>query len=106
MEFNENTRIADLIAAYPWLPSFDVAEGDTLFIHDGSDLNAPVIITANNVLLNLEGVAVFPGQYNYSETLTLEFRTNGDGINGAGFSITVMCRDRCETITPVISHIG
>ena len=82
--------------------SFDVAEGDTLFIHDGSDLNAPVIITANNVLLNLEGVAVFPGQYNYSETLTLEFRTNGDGINGAGFSITVMCRDRCETVTPVI----
>ena len=80
---------------------FDIPEGDTLLIHDGAGLNAPVIFVANNVLFNLEGVTVFPGLYNTSETLTIELRTNGDGIAG-NFSINVMCRDRCETITPVI----
>lgn len=81
--------------------SFDIPEGDTLIIHDGPSLNYAPIFTANNVLYNLTGVTVFPGQYNYSETLTLELRTNGDGVNGS-FSISVMCRDRCETVTPVI----
>ena len=81
--------------------SFDIPEGDTLLIHDGPSLNSAAIFTANNVLYNLTGVTVFPGQYNYSETLTLELRTNGDGVNGS-FSISVMCRDRCETVTPVI----
>lgn len=80
---------------------FDIPEGDTLLIHDGAGLNAPVIFVANNVLFNLEGVTVFPGLYNTSETLTIELRTNGDGIAG-NFSINVMCRDRCETIIPVI----
>lgn len=82
--------------------TFDIPEGDTLFIHDGVGLSAPVIFTANNVLFNLQGLTIFPGQYNYEETLTLEFRTNGDGLSGRGISISVMCRERCETITPVI----
>lgn len=82
--------------------TFDIPEGDTLFIHDGVGLSAPVIFTANNVLFNLQGLTIFPGQYNYDETLTLEFRTNGDGLSGRGISISVMCRERCETITPVI----
>lgn len=82
--------------------TFDVPEGDTLLIHDGPSLSSPVMFTANNVLFDLTGLTIFPGPYNSSGALTLEFRTNGDGINGNGFFINVMCRERCETITPVI----
>lgn len=84
-----------------YFTTFDIPEGDTLFIHDGASLSSVVIFTANNVLFNLQGLTIFPGMYNSLETLTLELRTNGDGINGS-FSINVMCRDRCETVTPVI----
>lgn len=81
---------------------FDVPEGDTLFIHDGPTLNHPVIFTCNNVLFNPLEVSIFPSMLNTSKSLTLEFVTNGDGISGEGFNISMACRDRCETVTPVI----
>ena len=84
-----------------YFTKFDIPEGDTLFIHDGIGLSAPIIFTANNVLHNLEGLTIFPSLLNTTETLTLELRTNGDG-NGGRMAISVLCRDRCETITPVI----
>lgn len=81
--------------------TFDIPEGDTLLIHDGPSLSSSVTFTANNVLFNLQGLTIFPGEYNYSQTLTIELRTNGDGNSGR-FSISVQCRQRCETIKPVI----
>jgi len=83
---------------------FDIDPGDTLFIYDGPNTSFPK--TAHNNNLNpLDGVTVYPTIANTFKMLTIRFKTNGDGINGKGFAINVQCRDKCETITPVIDSL-
>ena len=82
--------------------SFDIAPGDTLFIHDGPSINSPVLVACNNALNPQTQTTIFPSPANTSGKLVLRFKTNGDGIAGSGFSITVACRDKCENVIPVI----
>lgn len=82
--------------------SFDIDPGDTLFIHDGPSINSPVLLACNNNLNPQINTSIFPSPYNACKCLTIRFKTNGDGNTGSGFSINVACRDKCETITPVI----
>ena len=82
--------------------TFDIDPGDTLFIHDGPSISSPVLLACNNSLNPQFQTTVFPSFYNTCKCLTLRFKTNGDGIAGAGFNINVSCRDKCETIIPVI----
>ena len=84
---------------------FDIDPGDTLFIHDGPSINSPVLIACNNKLNPQIQTTVFPSPYNTSGCLTIRFKTNGDGLTGRGFHINVMCRDKCETIIPIIDSI-
>ncbi len=82
--------------------SFDIVPGDTLFIHDGPSINSPILVACNNTLNPQIQTTIFPSPANISGKLTLRFKTNGDGVSGSGFSISVNCRDKCETIIPVI----
>ena len=82
--------------------TFDIDPGDTLFIHDGPSTASPVLLKCNNNVNPQFQTTVFPSPLNSSKRLTLRFKTNGDGLTGEGFSITVQCRDKCETIIPVI----
>lgn len=81
---------------------FDIDPGDTLFIHDGPSTSSPVLVACNNNLNPQIQTTVFPSPVNTSGKLTIRFKTNGDGITGKGFMITVSCRDKCENIIPVI----
>ena len=82
--------------------SFDIDPGDTLFIYDGPSINSPVLIVCNNNLNPQDGTLIFPSPFNSSGKLTLKFKTNGDGKAGGGFIIDIRCRDKCETVIPVI----
>ncbi|MCR4816900.1 MAG: hypothetical protein K5842_06915, partial [Bacteroidales bacterium] len=88
-----------------YFQTFDIDPGDTLFIHDGPSLNSTVILKCNNNLNPQYQTTVFPSPYNTSGKLTLEFKTNGDGNNGSGFYIHVACREKCETVVPVIDSV-
>ena len=81
---------------------FDIDPGDTLFIHDGPSINSPVLLACNNNLNPQMQTTVFPSPFNTCGCLTIRFKTNGDGLSGKGFHINIMCRDKCETIVPVI----
>ena len=81
---------------------FDIDPGDTLFIYDGPTTNSPLLLKCNNNLNPQIQTTIFPSPLNASGKLTLRFKTNGDGLNGEGFSINVTCRDKCESIIPVI----
>lgn len=81
---------------------FDIDPGDTLFIYDGPSVNSPLLLACNNNYNPQIQTTVFPTPLNSSNKLTLRFKTNGDGITGQGFSINVTCRDKCETVIPVI----
>ena len=85
-----------------YFTSFDIHPSDTLFIYDGQSLNAPLLIACNNNMNPQINTTIFPSQLNTSGRLTLRFKTNGDTLVGAGFVISVQCRDKCETVTPVI----
>lgn len=82
--------------------SFDIDPGDTLFIYDGPSTSYPILLACNNSLNPQVNTTVFPSPVNASGFLTLRFKTNGDGINGKGFMINVHCREKCETVVPVI----
>ena len=85
-----------------YFESFDIDPSDTLIIHDGPSLSSPRLLTCNNNLNPQFQTTIFPSLINTTGKLTLEFITNGDGNNGSGFSINVACREKCETVTPVI----
>lgn len=88
-----------------YFDEFDIDPGDTLKIHDGAGIDKNVIVTCNNNLNPQIQTTVFPSPANMSGKLTLEFITNGDGLTGKGFRITVQCRAKCETIIPVIDSM-
>lgn len=85
-----------------YFESFNVDPHDTLFVYDGPTINSPLLAASNNNLNPLSGVKLFPGGFNTSNKLTIRFKTNGDGITGGGFTISVMCSMPCETVIPVI----
>ena len=85
-----------------YFDQFDIDPGDTLFIYDGPSINSPLLFACNNSLNPQIQTTVFASPINLSGKLTLRFKTNGDGNTGSGFHINVQCRDKCETIIPVI----
>lgn len=84
---------------------FDIDPGDTLFIHDGPTTGSPVLLACNNNLNPQDGTTIFPSPLNSSKMLTIRFKTNGDGVSAGGFIIDVSCRDKCETVKPVIDSV-
>ena len=85
-----------------YFDQFDIDPGDTLFIYDGPSTSSPVLAKSNNNYNSQYHRTVFPSMMNTTNKLTIRFKTNGDGKSGAGFSISVRCRDKCETVVPVI----
>ncbi len=84
---------------------FDIDPHDTLFIYDGPSTSSPLLLQANNNTNPLAFVTVFPSFFNNSNSLTLRFKTNGDGQAGLGFHCEARCRIRCETVTPHIDSV-
>lgn len=84
--------------------SFDIDPGDTLFIYD-APTPTTLLMACNNSLNPQVNTTIFPSPLNISGKLTLRFKTNGDGKTGSGFTIRVLCRDKCETIVPVIDSM-
>lgn len=77
--------------------TFDLSEGDTLFVYDGADTLAPLIDKASGI-----GVSKINGGWlnsncdpsiNPSNCLTFQFKTNGDGRTGEGWESWVTCID-------------
>ena len=88
-----------------YFETFDIDPGDTLIIHDGPSINSYISLKCNNELNPQFQTTIFPSPYNTSGKLTLEFKTNGDQKTGKGFVIIVTCREKCETIIPVIDSV-
>ncbi len=84
---------------------FDIDFHDTLYIYDGPDISYPVLIMANNTLNPLQNITIYPSTLNSTGMLTLRLKTNGDGVSGTGFAVSVLCRTECEVVTPVIDSI-
>ena len=82
--------------------AFDLDCHDTLYVYDGGSINAPLLIQANNCMNPLLNLVLYPSMLNSTGMLTIRLKTNGDGMSGGGFSISVQCRIECETVTPVI----
>ncbi len=99
--------------------SISVAElavccGDTVYIYDGADINAPLIKKFNNVYGDVvAGDYIFVTPTNNSGLVTIRFRTaaeNASVTNSAcyshterqGFVFSVSCIKPCEEVTPVI----
>ena len=84
---------------------FDVDPGDTLFVHDGPNTTYLARYVSNNNYNSLYHATIYPSTLNQSGKLTIRFKTNGDGLNGKGFSIEARCREKCETVVPVIDSV-
>lgn len=82
---------------------FDIHPTDTLYIYDGPDTNATIILRANN-RQNILNTRYFTSRYNTSNALTLRYKTNNDQFIGAGFVVAAECAEPCEFITPVIEQ--
>lgn len=88
--------------------AFDIDCHDTLFVYDGAGNNVnylPLLKASNNCKDNLLNVTLYPSPANTSKLLTIRLKTNGDGVSGAGVSISVHCRMKCEVVTPVIDSV-
>lgn len=84
---------------------FDINPTDTIYIYDGADITAPLIVKANNSLnnLNFRTISVTPN--NTSNCLTVRFKTDGSSDNNAGFSISAQCAKPCESAVPYINSM-
>lgn len=95
-----------------YFQQFDIDPSDTLFIYDGpihTDANGRIttyeLLRCNNNLNPQNQTTIFATPANTSGKLSLRFKTNGDGNSGKGFLIVASCREKCETILPVIDSI-
>ena len=80
--------------------SFDIYSSYTLWIHDGANATAPLIVTGNtiaNYFNNSNSLFLFPVQSVTSGCLTLVFKSNGS-ITGAGWDATISCTTVCQTV--------
>lgn len=86
-----------------------IAAGDTLFIYDGLDINAPLLMYSTAGEFYPRAVNIFASPNNVAGALTLRLKTAPAGPNvpapGAGFGILVLCQIPCESITPHIDSI-
>lgn len=87
-----------------YFDEFDIDPGDTLFIYD-SPTPTTLLFACNNNLNPQLNTTVFASPLNSTGKLCMRFKTNGDGNTGSGFKVTVRCRDKCETILPVIDSL-
>ena len=95
-----------------YFDQFDIDPSDTLFIYDGPihlDAQGHIatyeLLKCNNNLNPQIQTKIFPSPANTSGKLSLRFKTNGDGNSGKGFLIVAACREKCETVVPVIDSL-
>ena len=85
---------------------FDLFPGDTLFVYDGPDTNAPLIDKASGTgIESAFGGAVFVSfnrNTNISSCITFSFRTNGDRDAGMGWLADIKCAERIANFIPPI----
>lgn len=83
------------------LSEFGLGEGDTLFVYDGVDTEA-------NILMELTGsgaeadFGVLPSPGNMSGCLTFVFISNGSG-EGPGWLANISCQLFCQPIIPIVT---
>jgi len=75
--------------------TLDIAKGDTLFIYDGTSVNAPLLLT----LSNIDGapISVRATANNPSGTLTAQFTSNNVEF-GRGWNAAISCKSPCQKI--------
>ena len=83
----------------------DIAEGDTLFVHNGPDTNSPVIWYATGNITVPQSSRIWCPKANTDKYLTIHFKTSGPNPAKGGFSLTAGCEFPCEIITPYIDSI-
>lgn len=96
--FCSNSAINTQLMLY--FNSFDIDISDTLWIHDGANATAPLIITGNtiaNYFNNSNSLFLFPVQSVTSGCLTLVFKSDGSNT-GAGWDATISCTTVCQTV--------
>ncbi|MBR1769930.1 MAG: gliding motility-associated C-terminal domain-containing protein [Bacteroidales bacterium] len=80
--------------------TFDLLEGDTMRIYQGTDLDAPVVIndgTDGFTGSELSGVIMSPPPTNATGCLTFRF-TSDDEDNSAGWKAKITCENMCQDV--------
>lgn len=87
----------------------EIGQYDTLFIYDGIDINAPLLLYSTNGEFYPRAVNVYASPSNFVGALTLRLKTAAAGANipapSNGFAILVTCGVPCESITPHLDSI-
>ncbi len=85
---------------------FDLLPGDTLFVYDGPDTNAPLIDKASGQGIEAAfGGAIFVSfnrKTNISSCITFSLHTNGDHEGAKGWIADIKCAERIASFTPPI----
>jgi gliding motility-associated-like protein len=84
------------------IDEFDITEGDTLFVFDGPDMNAAIImeLTTAASLIDFE---ISTGLTNYSGCLTFLFKSDSDvNTTSIGWNAEINCELKCQ---PIISSV-
>lgn len=80
--------------------SFDVDPSDTLWIHDGPNTSAPLIVSGNtiqNFFNNSNSLNLFPVQSTTSGCLTLAFKSDAANT-GNGWDASISCVNACQPV--------
>lgn len=83
---------------------FDVDPSDTLYVYDGSDINAPLIATLNNTSAPFGAATGNTTLSNTSGCITFQFVTDGSAT-GQGFQGVINCNFPCQPIEPWFTAI-
>lgn len=78
---------------------FDIDPSDTLFIYNGSDINAPLLTALNNTNAPFGAATGNTTLVNESGCITFQFVTDGSGT-GQGFQGVINCNYSCQPIDP------
>ncbi|MBQ0016841.1 MAG: PKD domain-containing protein, partial [Bacteroidales bacterium] len=84
---------------------FDIDPRDTLYIYDGANASAPLLLVANNDTNELLGARanVFVSPANNSNCLTLVFKVSKHAPGYKGFLLQTRCEKPCEVVVPRIA---
>jgi gliding motility-associated-like protein len=86
---------------------FSIDYSDTLWIHDGPNTAAPLIVSGNayqNYFNNNNSLNLFPVQSTTSGCLTVRFKSNA-ATAAAGWSATVSCANVCQVVVASIDSL-
>lgn len=83
------------------LADFGLGSGDTLFVYDGADTSAPVLLELTGGGAEAD-FGVLPGPGNQSGCLTFVFISDGSE-EGPGWLANISCQLFCQPIIPIVS---